>query len=371
MLTMYYRSSKFFLSYLACVVFSLLIMAGCSKEPSQDGSIIEPAEYTPRELTNSTWEVIDDPESVGWSTFKLQSAYAYSQTIQTAAVMIIYDGKVLYHWGEIDRKFMMHSCRKSLLSALYGLHVDGGNIDLSKTMADLGIDDNPPSLTELEKTATVQMLLQARSGIYHEAAYESAGMKASRPERHSHAPGTYWYYNNWDFNTLGTIFRQETGTDIFEEFKGRIADPIGMEDYLVSDGYYHYESVSIHPAYPFRMTARDVARFGLLFLRNGMWEGERIISEEWIRESTTSYSNAGSAGGYGYMWWVAVNGRHLPGVILNDGAYSARGYGGHYILIVPDMDVVIVHRVNTDIGNSVTGVEFGILVGLILDARDD
>lgn len=167
---------------------------------------------------------------------------------------------------------------------------------------------------------------------------------------------------------LGSIFRQETGTDIFEEFKERIADPIGMEDYLVSDGYYHYESVSIHPAYPFRITARDAARFGLLFLRNGVWGDNRIISEEWIRESTTSYSDAGSAGGYGYMWWIAVDGKHLPVVTLNDGAYSARGYGGHYILIIPEYDLVIVHRVNTDVNLSVTGMEFGILVGLILDA---
>jgi len=348
------------------IMFSSLLV-NCSDEPSK--FVIDPVPYTPSSLENSTWEMIEDPESVGWSSEKLQTAYSYAQTIQTAAVMIINDGKVLYHWGEIDRKFWMHSCRKSLLSALIGIHVDEGHIDLSKTMADLGIDDNAPSLTDLEKTATVRMLLKARSGVYHEAAAESAGMKAARPERHSHTPGTFWYYNNWDFNSLGTIFRQETGTDIFEAFKTRIADPIGMEDYQVSDGQYHYENISIHPAYPFRMTARDAARFGLLFLRKGLWEGNRIISEAWITESTTSYSDAGSAGGYGYMWWVAVDAEHVPAVTINDGAYSARGYHGHCILIIPDLDVVIVHRVNTDIGNQVNGVEFGILVSLILDAK--
>ena len=195
-------------------------------------------------------------------------------------------------------------------------------------------------------------------------------MKAARPERHSHAPGTFWYYNNWDFNALGTIFEQETGRKIFEEFKSRIADPIGMEDFQVSDGSYVYEDVSIHPGYPFRMTARDMARFGLLFLRNGAWNGNRIISEEWIEESTTSYSDAGDNGGYGYMWWVAVDGRHITGLNLEDGAYSARGYNGHFILVIPDIDLVIIHRVNTDINNMVNDLQFAMLVGLILNAKE-
>jgi CubicO group peptidase (beta-lactamase class C family) len=70
------------------------------------------------------------------------------------------------------------------------------------------------------------------------------------------------------------------------------------------------------------------------------------------------------------MWWVATNGKHLVGVDLPDGSYSARGAGGHYILVVPKFDLVIVHRVNTDIpGQSVSGKEFGELVKRILAAR--
>lgn len=357
-----FRKLKISLFCLAC--FYIVLFVGCSDDVDD---ITAP--YIPSELINSTWETIPDPDAVGWSSAKLQDAYEYSMSIQTAAVMIIYNGKVLYHWGEIDRKFNMHSCRKSLLSALYGIHVDEGNIDLLKSMGDLGIDDNPPSLSDLEKTATVKMLLKARSGIYHEAAYESAGMKDARPERYGHAPGTFWYYNNWDFNVLGTIFEQETGKKIFEEFKVRIADPIGMEDFQVGDGSYVYENVSIHPAYPFRMTARDMARFGLLFLNNGIWNGNQIISKEWIKESTTSYSDAGGNGGYGYMWWIEVDGRHIPGLKMTNGTYSARGYNGHYILIIPEMDLVIVHRVNTDTDHLVDGIQFAMLTGLILDAR--
>lgn len=317
-----------------------------------------------------TWQRIASPEKLGWSPAKLQDARAYAATIQTAAVMVVTDGRVLDEWGETARRFNVHSIRKSFLSALYGIHVHEGRINPALTMKDLGIDDNEPSLTEAEKQATVHDLLKARSGIYHPALYETASMKAARPARFSHAPGTFWYYNNWDFNALGTIFERLTKTNIFHEFKARIADPIGMQDYRVEDGSYVTGPDSVYPAYPFRMTARDMARFGLLFLRNGLWKGRQIVPPAWVKESTTSYSDAGASGGYGYLWWVAVNGRHLPGVELPDGSYSARGAGGHYILVIPAYDLVIVHRVNTDIqGRSVSAAEFGRLVKLILEAR--
>jgi len=356
---------KFKTTYIFLVLFVLIInFTKCSENSPQE--MLTPVSYTPPELTNTTWEMWDNPESVGWSSEKLQEAYNFSNNLQTAAVMIIYDGKVLYHWGEIERKFYIHSCRKSLMSALYGIHVDEGNIDLSKTIADLDIDDKPPSLSDLEKTATVKMLLQARSGIYHPAAAESPSMKAARPERHSHAPGTFWYYNNWDFNALGTIFEQESGTKIFEEFKNRIGDPIGMEDFEVSDGIYQYEEMSIHPAYHFRLTARDMARFGLLFLQNGTWEDTRIISEEWIEESTKSHSDTGTDFNYGYMWWIAdSNKSNLPA-----GSYLASGYHGHYIVVIPEMNLVIVHRVNTDIDHQVNDLEFKLLLEFIKDAKN-
>jgi len=318
-----------------------------------------------------TWETVSSPESAGWSSEKLKEARDYSATINTAAVMIIHNGIIIDQWGETERKFKCHSIRKSFLSAMYGIHVHNGNIDLTKTMKDLGIEDNEPQLTDLEKTATVKMLLKARSGVYHPALYETASMKAARPERHSHAPGTFWYYNNWDFNVLGTIFEQETGTKIFEEFENIIADPIGMEDYQPEDGEYFRGEDSIHPAYPFEMTARDMARFGLLFARHGKWKDNQVIPASWVEESTASYSDAGASGGYGYLWWVSVDGKHFSGVTVPDGTYSARGAGGHYIIVIPDMDLVVVHRVNTfERGNRVSGSEMGTLLNMILEAKE-
>ena len=318
----------------------------------------------------ATWERVASPADAGWSIEKLKLAREYSATIDTAAVMVVVGGLVLDEWGETTTKYNVHSIRKSFLSAMYGIHVRDGRIDLARTMEQLGIDDNEPSLDATEKKATVHDLIEARSGIYHPALYETAAMKAARPARHSHDPGTFWYYNNWDFNALGMIFERAVKNSIFRELKARIADPIGMQDYTVDDGQYVTGPDSVYAAYPFRMTARDMARFGLLLLRQGSWRGAQVVPKDWVAESTTSYSDAGQSGGYGYLWWVAVNGRHFPGVTMPDGSYSARGAGGHYILVVPAYDLVIVHRVNTDIrGRQVTGAQFGKLVQLIFDAR--
>ena len=119
--------------------------------------------------------------------------------------MVVFDGAVLAHWGPIEHRYLCHSLRKSLLSALYGRHVERGTIDLEETLGSIGIDDNPP-LTEAEKGARVSGLLKSRSGVYLSAAYETKKAKDSRPARGSHMPGTHWYYNNWDFNVLATIF---------------------------------------------------------------------------------------------------------------------------------------------------------------------
>jgi CubicO group peptidase (beta-lactamase class C family) len=329
-----------------------------------------------KRFPGKSWLQAPSPEDKGWSSEKLQLAKQYSESIATSAVMIVDDGIVVDQWGETTKKFNVHSIRKSFLSALYGIAVEGGKVNLNSTLQDLDIDDNEPSLTQEEKQARVIDLLKARSGIYHPALAESPGMKARKPKRSSHPPRSFWYYNNWDFNALGTIFEKATKSSIFQEFQEQIAQPLQMEDFELQDGQHIQGPDSIHPAYPFRMTARDMARFGLLFLRKGNWRGRQLISRRWVEESTTAYSVAdGDSGygysGYGFLWWVAVNGNHIPYVDLPDGSFSARGFGGQFIVVIPTLDLVIVHRVNTDVeGKSVSLDQFGRLLELILEARN-
>jgi len=300
-----------------------------------------------------------------WSREKLEAAAAYAEEIGSAAVLVLHDGEVVFSYGNIRHEYMCHSIRKPLLGALYGIYVDKGVIDINTTLQDLGIDDIPPSLTDAEKQATIRDLLMSRSGVYHPAAGEHQTMIDARPERGSHFAGTYFYYNNWDFNALGTIFERLTGKGIFEAFEEDIAVRIGMEDFSAGDCTDVFErSKSEHPAYFFRMSSRDLARFGLLYQNYGRWEGEAIVPEPWIRESTAVYPVENPGGDpYGYLW------RIIPEEAgLGKGFYHT-GLGVHLLSVLPDQKLVLVHRVDTDRDFDITWPKIRTLMEMIVTSR--
>ena len=292
------------------------------------------------------------PEDAGWSSQKLVEAKAFAETINSAAVMVLYDGKVLVSWGNVAKKYRLHSIRKPLLSALYGIYQGRGKIDLDATLEELNIDDIPPGLTKEEKKAKVRDLLKSCSGVYHEAAAETKEMAEARPARGSHPPGAFYYYNNWDFNALGSIFEKATGAKIFEAFKKEIADPIGMEDFSLEDCEYSLEeNKSLHPAYSFRMSARDLARFGLLYLRKGNWNGKQIIPRDWVEESTRVQAMVSEemGVGYGYMWNIVIPGSVFSNMIFDgQGGFYHTGVGIHTLSVLPGHKIVYVYRYDTD-----------------------
>lgn len=298
------------------------------------------------------WLQYADAADAGWSAAKLDEARDYARKIHSGAVFVAYRGHVLGAWGEIERRYRCHSLRKSLVSALYGVHVDNGTIDIQKTLRDLNINDHLP-LTDEEKSARIVDLLSARSGVYLPAAKEPESMVDGRPPRGSHAPGTHHWYNNWDFNTLGVIFEQETKKELFDEFRDRLAVPLGMEDFRMEDVYKQLEpSKSIHPAHDFRLSARDLARIGQLYLQRGKWNGKQIVPESWVTESTRFISEVDEHMGYGYMWWVGRKRdpdpkSRTPHLDRYDG-FAARGAGGHMLLVIPEAELVYVHRSDTD-----------------------
>ena len=340
-------------------------------------SVAEPAAIA-NHFPGATFET-PPPEAAGWSAETLAAAKSWSLEIApTAAVMIIQHGRIVAEWGDVTTKSNLHSIRKSLLSALIGIAVDEHKIDLAASLGSLGIDDNAPTLTNEEKTATVADLLKARSGIYHPALYETPDMARLRPPRGSHPPGTFWYHNNWDFNALGTIYEHATGEQIFTAFQKRIAAPIGMEDYQPGDGEYFRGSASDHPAYPIRMSARDLARFALLYLHDGRWKDRQVVPASWVHDSTQPYSNAfpelGPGMGYGYLWWIGFpTDMGAPTVQLPPHSFFALGFEGQFAFVIPAYDLVIVHRINSDAPHrpQPTFRQIARLLWLVLSAAGD
>lgn len=301
------------------------------------------------------------PAEAGYSAEKLNELRSFLETSGSDSLLLLHEGKVFFEWGDIRKKLLLHSMRKCLLNSLYGIAEDEGKLDLEDDLEKLGIDDIPPSLSAPEKAARLRDLLESRSGVYHPAAAEAESMERARPPRGSHAPGTFYYYNNWDFNVAGRVYERRTGERIYDAFETRIAGPLGMLDYhgrvVVAapgekptdpdaDGYYQYERErSAFPAYHFRMSAHDLALYGQLFLQHGQWNGKQIVPAGWIDRSTQPRSIVDADYGlaYGMLWDVLV-----PEADDARPSFFHTGVGVHMLGVYPKHGLVMVHRVDTE-----------------------
>lgn len=325
------------------------------------------------------------PDQDGWAKAK-PSKYGYSSELlkevkqylidstHCTGMTIIVGGESIFRFGSLDRISYIASCRKSILAMMYGKYVENGTIDLDKSIGDLGMDDYG-GLTSLQKSATVRHLVTARSGIYHPASNDGDD-QAFAPKR-TCKPGTQYLYNNWDFNAAGAAFEIMTGKNIFDAFGEDIAIPIGMQDW---DRSIHKKSGDLkksqYPAYHFHFTTRDMARIGYLMLRNGKWEDKQVISEEWVKTITSPVTpfekmypeKRRDRFSYGYMWWLLDDKSKLNCKEYH-GAYMAQGAMGQYIMVVPELDMVVAFKTDSVYGRRSTRQQFFAMMDLVLDAK--
>ena len=322
------------------------------------------------------------PQQAGYSAERLAELPTFLEQAGSDSLLLLYDGKVFFEWGDIHKKLLVHSMRKALLNSLYGIHQERGDINLSQTLAELGIDDLPSTLNEQEKSARLIDLLKSRSGVYHPAAAESDGMAQTRPARDSHVPGEFFYYNNWDFNVAGRVLEQRIGRRVYDAFYEEIAQPLGMLDYrnriVVApageittgpdvDGFYKYErDRSRFPAYHFRMSAHDLALYGQLYLDRGHWKGRQLIPADWITLSTRPYSITEPQYGlaYGMLWDVLV-----PDTPDETPSFYHTGVGVHMLAVYPKHRLVMVHRVDTEQGSRFNDGDLYRLIRMVHGAR--
>lgn len=325
-----------------------------------------------------------DPAEKGFSKNKLDSLGTFLEKAGSSSLIILVDGKEVYKWGNTDKKLLIHSIRKALLNSLYGIYIENGTIDTTLTLKELEIDDIEPGLSEVEKSATIADLLKSRSGIYHNAAAVSEGMLKNMPERGSHKPNETYYYNNWDFNTLGFILEKLTGESLYDLFYTNIAQPLGMSyfnNFITVknpdnnwqipdvDGFYQYETnKSKYPAFHFRLSAKDLALYGQLYLNNGKWNGKQIVPENWIKASTKAYSitNKNYGIGYGMLWDVLI-----PNENRKTKSFFHTGVGIHMLAVYPGSNMVLIHRVNTEDDYSFNQGDFYKMISLVWNSKEN
>ena len=326
-------------------LFACVVLSGPARAVPSQSPVFPAAE----------WQRISDSNAAGYCQAGLDAATARAKQLATTAMTVVVGGRVLWDYG--DQQFISYlaSVRKSILAMMFGKPVARGVIKLESTMAELGIDDVGGLLAE-EKKATVADLLAARSGVYHEAANAACtgcGSTMGDPPgpRGSVPHGSSFLYNNWDFNALGTIFERATGEDIYDAFERDFARPMQLQDF---DRAQQRKSVnaraSIHPAYHFYLSSRDMARVGYLMLRNGRWGDREIVPRDWVRKMTTVMTPIqemnpaalrGGPFGYGYLWWI-WDAPFNTGTYR--GAYTGQGAIGQFITVLPTLDMVVAHK---------------------------
>lgn len=276
----------------------------------------------------------------------------------TTGMVVIKNGEKVFEYGDIDKVSYIASCRKSVLSMLYGKYVMDGTIDLNQQIGALGIDEDG-GLLPVEKHATIDHIITSRSGVFHVPA-NGGYDKKNVLERGSVKPGEYFVYNNWDFNVGGYILEYYTKQTIYEVMEEQLAIPLGFQDWNIQNQKkYHNKKKSRYPAYHIYISTRDMAKIGQLMLNKGCWDGRQLIPEKWIEKTVTTvtpretlverYGDPGYNGvhySYGYMWWLIDD---FKGSREFEGAYSAKGYGGQYITVLPAVNMVIAHKTKLDL----------------------
>jgi CubicO group peptidase (beta-lactamase class C family) len=367
-------------------IIGLFFLCLALSSPPRQAAVTEAQEKGPA-FPGKTWERIEKPESVGYSSARLQALRAWLQSLDTTAMMVSVGGRSLFEYGDLAHLSYLASVRKSVLAMLYGKYVENGAIQLNKTLRELEFTD-VGGLMEQEQGATIDHLLTARSGVYHLASNPGDDTD-SAPPRGSQRPGAYFLYNNWDFNAAGAVFEKLTKRDIYDALESDLAQPLGMQDFdRARQRKSGDASRSQHKAYHMWLSTRDMARLGLLMLREGHWAGQQVISREWARRITSLVTplnemnppshralGRGTRWGYGYLWWV-WDAPHSPGPF--QGAYTGMGAGGQFITVLPQLDLVVAHK--TDTGQvsphgpgqrrrAVSGTEYDSILRMLIAAR--
>lgn len=331
-------------------------------------------------LPGAEWEKVP-PKEAGFAPAAIEELELKLCTLPTTSFMIVSGGKVAYTYGDVAEVSYLASARKSILSMLFGKYV-GTAIDLDRTIGDLGIDE-ADGLLPIEKAAKIRDLLIASSGVYHPAG--SPGDDPNKIERGSKQPGTFFHYNNWDFNVLGAIFEKLTGKTVFNALNDDLARPLQLQDYVVGrQRMMGFENQSKYLAYHLFLSARDMARLGLLMARGGTWNGQQLVPATWVRDSTKMRVKPEDVGrgadlGYAYLWWIPAD-RTGPEW---ERSFMMSGQFGQFVLVLPAIDTVIVHRravtdeyaVQRNLGKTafepsrVQGPEFLKLADMVLAAR--
>ncbi|MBU0544826.1 MAG: beta-lactamase family protein [Proteobacteria bacterium] len=342
-------------------IFSFLAENAVCEQPKK-------REYWP----TSGWKT-STPEQQGMDSAKLMIADEFIQNRLPDAfsLLVVKNGYLVfekyYSWGSPYKYAAVHSVTKSVISALIGIALDKGYL---KSVDQKLIEFFPEYITDdldpRSKEISLKHLLTMSSGFRWDDrgsnmwAWSSSSdwFKSAIQLPQENNPGEVFNYNSATSHLLSGILSRATETSTLDFAKRNLFEPLGVQS-----AYWHQDPQGYYiGGFGLGLSARDLAKIGFLYLNNGYWNGQSIVSEYWVKESTDQQIQAFShpiygTFGYGYQWWVKKI----------DGCSSFRAWGrrGQFIVIVPELDLVIVVTSNVRLPHPPTSIHYSPLFDLV------
>lgn len=276
----------------------------------------------------------------------------------TRALLVVHQDRLVYEryldGAGPDVRETSFSAAKSVVSTLVGIAADEGLLDVGEP-----VTTYLPELAERDTRfarISVRDLLTMSSGIgyveqglpwsddaltYYGTDLRELALEHTRVEEE---PGRTWRYDNYHPLLLGLVLERVTGTSVSEFMAERLWQPLGAEadaSWSLDSGRSGFEKMESGV----NAVPRDFARFGLMMLHDGEWNGRRIVSRQWVREATAVSTESDPAPFYQFLWWVGAS---------RDGEerapFYALGKYGQVVAVFPEHDMVIVRLGSTDAG---------------------
>jgi CubicO group peptidase (beta-lactamase class C family) len=343
---------------LLLTILFLFFLFSCEKEetnlPISTSGFISTGTWIGDYWPTEEWRTCT-PEEVGMDSEKLDELNDDIQLllelhIDVHSVVVVKNGYIIaeqYYSGDygIDSLHRIHSCTKSITSALLGIAIEQGYISNENTlMTSYFPEYEIENMTSEKQQITLKHLLTMSAGLeWYEVEYlysderntyrqwissdDKVKFVLDRPTITS--PGEEYSYNTGISHLLSAIIEKSTGTKTDSFALKNIFKPLGIKDY-----YWPIDNRGItYGGNGAKLKPRDLAKFGYLFLKNGMWDGNQIVPENWVETSQQKHINRKYIPNYyyGYHWWVS-----------NQNSYSAVGYAGQWLIIIPENDLVVV-----------------------------
>ena len=312
-------------------------------------STLNSSQLTPDYWPTDDWR-LSAPELQGMSSAVLQELHAFtrSHNLPLDSYLVIRHGYIVYEdypgSYDVNDYHILHSVTKSFTSALIGIAIDEGYIpSVDTTVISLFPDQAIANLDGRKQRMTVEHLLNMQAGIewdewtypYSDGRNDLVQMIYStdciqfmldRPM--AAEPGTTWVYNTGASHLLAGIIRETSGQIPLEFAFDHLFGPLGISQvfWTRDRNGLNFGGSELH------LRPRDMAKFGLLYLNDGEWDGTQIIPTDWVDESQRSAAMPWSGTGYGYQWWKQ----------LSTGTFEARGLNSQWIIVHPEYDLIIV-----------------------------